>query len=101
MALERDAFVDQEHRDAVLDRIEALRVFAHQRTFERLGERLAREVLQSTRGDLRVPRGELGRRRFAQTLMAFGTGQDVEQFLVDHATDVTDPYARRKHALDR
>src|SRR5687768_10078190 len=51
LALESDPLVDQQHRNAVLDRVDARLVVAHQARFERRGHGLAADVLHAARGD--------------------------------------------------
>src|SRR5258706_13188544 len=83
-ALDRDALVNQEDRDPVADRVDDLAVLAHEARFESFLHWRASAILRAAAADLAVDALQQLRARLGEGLMGLGTGEDLEEVLVDH-----------------
>ena len=79
----RDAFLGQQHRDAVVDAIGELAVARHQRLAQCLALRRTVDALDAAGGDrLRSARARPRAIEHRQRLARGGAGEDVEQFAI-------------------
>jgi hypothetical protein len=85
VTLGRDAFVDEQHRDAVAERVHELAVVAHEPGFEFDLHRFATDVLGLLAAHARVDSLQHVGAGFRQTLTRVGAGQHLEQVAVDRS----------------